>query len=169
MTRDILQTDIDLATRLMANHRPDDEIILALAHRGVELGPAAQLVDELRSGRKVTPHSTVHLEFGLGRRARAKSASRGTGQNPPAPSTPAESRREPPTRPAMQGRKSPAVLWLIAAALVGLGIVVGSIVLFQRYHAKTNGQEEQQPKPALPKTNSAPHKAPAPAAPAKSP
>jgi flagellar basal body-associated protein FliL len=69
----------------------------------------------------------------------------------------------------MQGRKSPAVLWLIAAALVGLGIVVGSIVLFQRYHAKTNGQEEQQPKPALPKTNSAPHKAPAPAAPAKSP
>jgi hypothetical protein len=169
MTRDILQTDIDLATRLMANHRPDDEIIQALVHRGIDSGPAAQLVEELRSGRKVTPSSTVHLEFGLGRRARAKDSSRGTGQNPPAPSPPAESRREPPARPAMQSRKRPAVLWLIAAALVGLGIVVGSIVLFQRNHAKTNGQEEQQPIPTMPKTNSAPHPALAPAAPAKSP
>ena len=166
MTHDILQSDIELATRLRDDHRPDDEIILALVHRGVDAGQAAQLVDDLRKGKKVTPQSPAPLEFTLARRSRSKSASRGTGPNQPARSSEAEPRREQAARPAAQGRKNSTFFSLIAAVFIVLGIVVGGLVLLQRYHAKTNGPEEQQPKPALPKADSTPRQAPAQAAPA---
>ena len=42
MTHDILQSDIDLAIKLRDDQRSDDEIILALVHRGVDPGPAAR-------------------------------------------------------------------------------------------------------------------------------
>jgi hypothetical protein len=164
MTHDILQSDIELATRLRDDKRPDDEIITALVHRGVDSGQAAQLVDDLRNGRKAVPPSTAHLEFSPARRSRARSASHGTGQNHSTHSSRAESNREPLARPAVQSRKKSSPLWSIAAILIGLGIAVGSIVLFQRYHARTKGQEEQQPKPAMPKGDSASLKVPANAA-----
>ncbi|MGD0262760.1 MAG: hypothetical protein ABSD29_23585 [Verrucomicrobiota bacterium] len=167
MTHDILQSDIELATRLRDDHRSDDEIILALVHRGVELGPATQLVDDLRNGRKAAPPSTAHLEFTPARRSRAKSASRGTGQNRPEHPSQAEARREPSAQPAVPGRKHPAVLWRMAAVLVGLAVVVGTgIVLFQRSQANTRPQEQQPPKAAMPNVDSAPPTAPAQAAPA---
>ena len=50
MTHDILHSDITLATRLMGDHRPDQEIILALVQRGVDPAKAAKLLDDLRSG-----------------------------------------------------------------------------------------------------------------------
>jgi hypothetical protein len=167
MTHDILQSDIELATRLRDDHRSDDEIILALVHRGVDPGPAAQLVDDLRNGRRAAPPSTAHLEFSPARRSRARSASRGTGPNQPTHSSPAESRRESPARPAVPGRKHPASLWRMAAVLVGL-VVVGTlgVILFQRFHANPQPQAEPPPKAAMPNVDSAPPKAPAQAAPA---
>ena len=164
MTHDILQSDIELAARLRDDNRSDEEIILALIHRGIDPGPAAQLVDDLRNGRKVTPKTTANLELTLARRSRTKSASRGTGQPPSTRSPQAESHRESAAPPAVQGRKKPIVFWLTTAILIFLVVVVGGILLFQRYRAGTEATEEQQPKPAMPKGDSAPLEAPAQAA-----
>lgn len=160
MTHDILQSDIELATRLRDDHRSDDEIILALVHRGVDPGPAAQLVDDLRNGRKAAPPSTAHLEFTPARRSRARSASRGTGPHQPAHSSPAEPRREPPARPPVEDRKHPAAWWRMAAVLIGLAVLGAGIILFQRSHANPQPQEERPPKTAMPTGDSAPLKVP---------
>jgi len=160
MTHDILQSDIELATRLRDDHRSDDEIILALVHRGIDPGPAAQLVDDLRNGRKVTPQTTAHLEFTPARRSRTKSASRGTGQNHPTRSPEPESRPETPSPPAAPGRKKPAVIWLVTAALFVLAIVVAGTAFFKNYRAGNNSQAEQKPKTASAKTGGTARKAP---------
>jgi hypothetical protein len=55
MTHDILQSDIDCAKRLIVANRPDQEVVLALARRGIESSKAAQVVDALRRGSAVEP------------------------------------------------------------------------------------------------------------------
>ncbi len=164
MTHDILQSDIELATRLRDDHRSDDEIIQALVHRGVEPGPAAQLVDDLRKGKKTFSQATAPLEFAFAHRSRARSASRGTGQNHPTPTPQAESRREPPARPTVKGRKASTGQRWVVAALVGLAALAGAIVVLQRTQAKINPLEGQQIKSAMTKGESIPFKTPANAA-----
>ena len=156
MTHDILQSDIELAARLVADHRPDDEIILALAHRGVDLGPAAQLVEELRKGIKPTSHSPLTLEFAMGRRSRSRRVSHGNEPAQPSRSSRAESPGEPPAPSAKQGQKRTAPFWLTIAIFVVLVVVVGSVILIQRYQASPNPPEEQTPKGAMPKVSEAP-------------
>ena len=72
MTHDLLQSDIDLAIRLKDDQRPDAEVIQVLVHRGIDSGKAAQLLDDLRSGRKVNAKAPVPSEFALPRRTRAE-------------------------------------------------------------------------------------------------
>ena len=167
MTHDILQTDIELATRLRDDHRSDDEIIQALVHRGVEPGPAAQLVDDLRKGKKTISQSPAPLEFAFARQPRAKSASHETGQNHATPAPQAEPHREPRTRPTDRGRKASTGLWWVVAALVGLAVLAGAIVVFNGSHAKTNPQAGQQMQSAITKGESTPLKTPANAAAAR--
>jgi hypothetical protein len=164
MTHDILRSDIDLAIRLRDEQRPDDEIILALVHRGVELGPAAQLLDDLRKGIKPTPHSDVPLEFTMERRSRAKDAASGNGPARRSHSSRRTSRNGSPAQPAGQGRKRTAVFWLAVTIFVGLVITAGSVILIQRYKAGTNAPVEQTPKAAMPKADETPRTAPAKAA-----
>src|SRR5512137_53536 len=114
MTHDVLQSDIELATRLRDDHRSNEEIILALVQRGVDPGKAAQLAEDLRSGRKATVESPLPAEFTLPRRSRSRSAARRESQSPPRPSPEPEPRREPPAQPTASGRKKPAVIWLVA-------------------------------------------------------
>jgi hypothetical protein len=129
MTHDILQTDIDLATRLKDDQRPDEEIILALAHRGVDAAKAVELVDNLRNGRPPTSQPLIPPEFARSRRSRSRNVAREPGQNPPTRSAPAASRAERQSQPALQGRKKSVVLWLAAVALVGLAVAVVALVL----------------------------------------
>jgi hypothetical protein len=133
MTHDILQTDIDLATRLRDDQRPDEEIILALAHRGVDAAKAAELVDNLRNGRAPTPQPLIPPEFARLRRSRSRNVARETGQSPPTRPAPAASRVERQAQPAIQGRKKSVVLWLAAVALVGLAIAVVALVLSRNH------------------------------------
>ena len=120
MTHDILQTDIDLATRLRDDHRSDEEIILALVHRGVDPAKAAQLVDDLRNGRKPTVRIRSPAGVHPAAAVTVKEVARETGQSPPTRSSEPDSRRERRAQPAAQGRKKSAVIWLAAVALVGL-------------------------------------------------
>lgn len=64
MTKDILQSDIDFASRLVKVNRRDDEIIAALCKRGLEAAKASQVVRDLRLGVPVKP-DLVGLESGL--------------------------------------------------------------------------------------------------------
>src|SRR4051812_38412769 len=55
MTHDVLQSDIELAERMIEASRPDIEIIAALDARRIDRSRATQLVQDLRSGKKVEP------------------------------------------------------------------------------------------------------------------
>ncbi len=63
MTHDVLQSDIDLARRLLETRRPASEIVTALTYRGVNSDRATQLVSDIESGKTVEPDRpiTIHL------------------------------------------------------------------------------------------------------------
>jgi hypothetical protein len=164
MTHDILRTDIELATRLLAEKRPDNEIVAALVPRGLEPATAAQLVDDLRNGRKVNVQSALPMELGLARRSRSRSGSHGTRQDQPSRSSQAESRREPPRHATAHGSKKSKIPWRIPAILVALVVVVVGILVFLRYRAETGSTEEVTTNAPMPKANGASTHAPATAA-----
>ncbi|MGO8928748.1 MAG: hypothetical protein ACLQU3_17920 [Limisphaerales bacterium] len=169
MTHDVLRTDIELATRLRAAERPDDEIIAALVQRGVDPAGAARLVDDLRDGRKAIAQSPVPPEFLLPRRIRTKSGDRGTGPSQPQPAQGANLRRKHSVRSARHHRKRPAAAWRIPAIIVALGVVAGGILIAHRYHAGADSTEEHASKAPRPKVNGANGEAPAAAAPGQHP
>jgi hypothetical protein len=148
MTHDILQSDITLATRLIGDQCPNEEVILALVHRGVDPAQAAKLLDDLRSGKKPTAQSPLPPEMGMSRRSRSRNAARGTSQGSPTRSPDPGSRRQRSSPPATRGRKKPAVVWMVAVVVFVLAIGVAGIALFQHYHAGANSQEDQRPKAA---------------------
>jgi hypothetical protein len=155
MTPDILQTDIELATRLRTEQRPDEEIILALVYRGVDRGSAAKLVDDLRNGRARTSQSPLPPEFAHARRSRSKKATGETGQSSPSISPQAESRHGRRARRVAQSRKKAAAIWLVTTVLVGLAIAVVVLVLSRRHHDQASSSGVQTPKAASAKTNGA--------------
>ena len=55
MTREILDSDIEFARRLLGEGRVDGEILIALSLRGIEASEAAKLVTDLRTGRRLRP------------------------------------------------------------------------------------------------------------------
>ena len=74
MTHDILHSDIALATRLMGDHRSDQEILQALAYRGVDPAKVAKLLDDLHNGRKPEVQSPLPSEMTMRRRSRSRSS-----------------------------------------------------------------------------------------------
>ena len=153
MTNDILRTDIELATRLMEEKRPAEEIIAALIPRGIDRAKATQLVDDLRSGKKVDIQATLPMELGLARRSRSRSGSRGARQDQSSHSSQAESHREPSRRTSAHSHKKSAVPWLIPALIVVLVVLVGGILVFQRYRASTDFPVERTTNAPAPKVN----------------
>ncbi len=59
MTKDIVQSDIDLARRLLDSRQPTAEVVAALLRRGVSQGAALRLIEDLQLGRTVTPRLPV--------------------------------------------------------------------------------------------------------------
>jgi len=156
MIHDILQTDIELATRLRTEQRPDEEIIQALVYRGVDRNSAAGLVDDLRNGRARSSQSPLPPEFAHARRSRSKKTTSGTSESSTATSPPAESRHERRARRAAQERKKAAALWLVTAVIVGVAITVVVLVVSRRHHDQANSSGVQTPKAASAKTNGPP-------------
>ena len=153
MTNDILRTDIELATRLMDEKRPTEEIIAALVPRGIDRAKATQLVDDLRNGKNVDVQATLPMELGLSRRSRSKSGTQGSRQGQPAHSSQTESRREPSRRTSVHSHKKSAAPWLIPALIVVLVVVVGGILVYQRHRASTDFPVERTTNAPVPKVN----------------
>src|SRR6267378_119303 len=61
MTNDILQSDIDLARRLLDARRPADEIVAALSYRGINGNRAAHLVADFHAGKAVEPDKHITI------------------------------------------------------------------------------------------------------------
>ncbi len=161
MTHDILQTDIDLATKLMAEGRTDEEIVATLAQRRVDPAKAFQLVDDLRQGRKVTAQPSLPAEFTL-RRSRSRSAGH---QSPTPPSTRVPKQEREPKRPSPPavpaGRKKPKLIWVIAGVILFLVIVVVGSILFQGYEPGGDSPAVQPPATPGTRTNRAGREGPA--------
>ena len=133
MTHDLLQSDIDLAIRLKDDQRPDAEVIQVLVHRGIDSGKAAQLLDDLRSGRKVNAKAPVPSEFALPRRTRAERHL--TEEPSPAPSPAPHHHSGHAARSRGRGRASLKRFRQVFLVLVGLAVVAVSAVLYLRYKA----------------------------------
>ncbi len=157
MTKEIVQSDIELATRLRDERRSDAEIIQSLVQRGVESGKATQLLDDLRHGREVTSASSLPQEFSLRRRFRSRHGAPQTGESAPAPSPAAEAHRRPSSHSEGRGRRRSKLFNQMFAALVGLAVVVVGIVLLIRYHPSSlqtePGPAAGMSKPAASATN----------------
>lgn len=64
MTHDPVQSDLDLANRLLKANRSEQEIIAALTVRGVDHAKATQLVADLQSGKTIALEIPFGSEFG---------------------------------------------------------------------------------------------------------
>ena len=106
MTHDILQSDIALATRLMGDQRPDEEILRALVYRGVDPAKAAKLLDDLHSGRKPEVRPPLPSEMTLPRHPRSSSTARETSRESSTRSQEPAPPPEPPQRPAPSARRN---------------------------------------------------------------
>jgi hypothetical protein len=138
MTREILRTDIELAIKLRKADRSDDEVIAALALRGVDAAKAAQLVDDLRHDRNVSSQILSGLEFAPRRRSRSKRGPSRSEPSQPSLSSEEQSRSEPPTEAGAGKRKTSVALGLIAAILVCSGVAVGALLISNRLHQAGN-------------------------------
>ncbi len=145
MTNNILPTDIEFATKLLAANQDDAAIVTALVHRGIESATATQMVVDLRSGRKVTPQIPSSLEIAPGRRSGSRSAAtqREFAQASRAldPGTP---RRRSASR-SPGGRKTSSSLWIVAAVPVCL-VAVG-LVLLVANRLRHSGDDASADKP----------------------
>lgn len=139
MTAKILQSDIDLvAQRLRENQAPADVVAL-LVLRGIEPARAAQLVEDLRSGKSVEPECVPALE-------------EAAAPPPPVRPVPKERPRRqrpsgPPPRPG-----STAARWVLIIAIIALLGGLGTAV-FLKYQKKwRESATESEPAPAKPDT-----------------
>ncbi len=130
MTDDILQSDIELARGLIQARQDDKQIIEALTHRGIDSGKAAQLINDLRQGRKVTPRPMFVAET---EPAPAPSRSSLPVNREPRPS----SRSRQPTH-STHVRRGPGVLvWFLAGILLCTGAYFGARALSN--HGRKDG------------------------------
>jgi hypothetical protein len=133
MTHDILQSDIDLARKLLDSGRPVTEIVAALAHRGIDSSRAAQLVADLQSAKPVVPDKPIEI------RLRPKPAEI-TGSDP------GRSRRtELPaqrTDRSQSRRKADGFPWFTIIALTSAALCVAAFVLISRKSHKSDSTDQ---------------------------
>jgi hypothetical protein len=142
MTNDILQSDIDLASRLLDANRPADEIIAALGYRGINGGRAAQLVADLQAGKTVEPDRPISINL----------PSRPIEETPPSEqqysrkSAPAELPGDRPQGSRARQRKSTAFPWFTIIALAVAAVCVVAFVLLSRksHSSDSNDQSRSQ-------------------------
>jgi hypothetical protein len=143
MTPYILPTDIEFARKFLAASRPDDVIVAALVHRGVESASATQLVADLRAGRAVA--SQIPAELGISSRHHSRSRRAGHRSEPPPAEAPPSSRPERAAEPPPGGRKNNSTLLLIAAVPICFAAVIIGMLISN--HLRRAGEESQPDKP----------------------
>jgi hypothetical protein len=145
MTHDILQSDIALATRLMGEHRSNEEILRALKYRGVDPAKAAKLLDDLHSGRKPEIRPPLPSEMTLPRHPRPSSTARGTSQESSTRS------QEPPQRPAPSARRNAVLGKVATASFLVLAIAAVGNALLKRGPSGSVALGKTQAKSAITK------------------
>ena len=112
MTHDVLQSDIELARRLIKEEKTDPEIISALGFRGIPEGTATQLIEDLRAGRlKDQPMTYVP------RSPKRTAVMAGEGAQPHPPRKHSSKRR-----PQKPGQGNSVFFWILVALLALLAI-----------------------------------------------
>jgi len=158
MTNDILQSDIDLARKLLDGRRPSDEIVAALSYRGIDRHRAAQLVADLQAGRPVEPDRPISVNL----------PSR-TSEDP-APAAEKQSGKSTQTdlageRGASRSthRKANAFPWFTMIALAAAAVCVLAFVLLSRKsHSNVSVNQSASPASDQSMTESARSKQPTP-------
>jgi len=147
MTRCILPTDIELAKKLLTARRPDDAIVTALVHRGIESSGAAQLVADLRSGRPVAPQIPDGLAISPRRRSRSRRASSESEPQQPSRVSEPDRRREGPLEPKAEPKHTSTV-WLIAAIPVCFVAVTIGVLISNHRHRTADDAAATKAQPA---------------------
>lgn len=121
MTNQILQSDIDLARRLLGVGRPEAEIVKALGFRRVDAERATRLINDLRQGRNVEPD--VSQMGSLPRAPREHSVSARHVNLDPGQFAAHEPKRRMP--------------WFMISLLVALAVCTGAVIVSNhRTHAR---------------------------------
>lgn len=148
MTHNILPTDIELATRLLAAGRPDDAVITAMVHRGIDPTAAAQLVDDLRNGRRVTSQLPAGLEITPGRRSRSRRDAPSTDAPGVSGAPEPSARRQGSGRRRSESRKGFPALGIIIAAVVCVAAIVTGVLVWnhlRRPSEESHSDSQQSP------------------------
>jgi hypothetical protein len=145
MTHSILTTDIELAKKLLTAARPDGAIIAALVSRGIDSASAAQLVNDLRNGRQVTPTVPAGLEMSTSssrRHSRSRRESRRKQPQSAARSSESAPHAERAHERHSDARKNSSTLWLLAAVpICFVAVIVGVLI---SNHLRRAADEEPQ-------------------------
>jgi hypothetical protein len=137
MTNDILQSDIELARKLLDANCASDEIVAALSYRGIKAERAAHLIADLQDGKTVEADRPIQI--------RLQSAK--TQETAPAPQT----QRQKSAGSDLSGererksrhRKVNAFPWFTVMALTAACVCVAVFVLLSRKsHLKTSINQE---------------------------
>jgi hypothetical protein len=145
MTNDILQSDIDLARRLLDAQRPPEDIVVALGYRGINGNRAAQLIADLQAGKTVEPDRPITI-----------SLPSKTVEEPPASehqqsgrSAAAELTRERPRESRTERQKGGAFPWFTLIALISAAICVGAfMILSRKSHTNLSTDQSRSPVPS---------------------
>src|SRR5580765_5907754 len=125
MTNDILQSDIDLARRLLEGGRPPEDIVVALGYRGINGKRAAQLIADLQSGKTVEPDRPITISL----------PSKQVEETDPlehedsSRSAATELTRERPREPRGKRQKTGAFPWFTVIGLTAAAVCLGVFVL----------------------------------------
>jgi hypothetical protein len=122
MTHDVLQSDIDLARKLIKEERQETEIIAALGLRGLEPTTATRLLDDLRNGR------VADQPIQLVRRSSRKIPVLPGEFNKRKPRRPSK----PPTRWSQKGRS--VGFWVVVVCIVLSVLGAGAFVFYELSH-----------------------------------
>jgi hypothetical protein len=142
MTNDILQSDIDLARRLLDAGRPADEIVATLGYRGINGTRAVQLVAELQAGKTVEPDKPIAIKLPSG-----TSEGSAVSAHQPGRSSAQGDLPERPQNSRSTQRKAHSFPWFTIIALVAAAVSVAAFVLLSRksHTSDSNDQDRSQP------------------------
>jgi hypothetical protein len=138
MTNDILQSDIDLARKLLDASRSSDEIVAALSYRGVNAERAAQLIAGLQAGKTVEADRPIRIRLQSAKTQETAPFAEKQGQKSAQADLSGERREPQPRR-----RKVNRFRWFTVLALAAACVCVAVFVLLNR-KAHSNVLAEQR-------------------------
>jgi hypothetical protein len=148
MTNQLLQSDIDLAKRLIQERHTDEEILGVLLRRRVAPEKALHVLAALRAGEQVEPDMRINYELGEGL--------------PDDPSIPAAPAPEPYVEPSPHRRKRSKRSggWKLWASLI-VAALLGGAALYVFLLRSGAGADEKDADPKSSGTGGVPEAAPA--------